>query len=684
MLDFNIKKGINDKEVDELVKNLLTQMSLEEKVAQMSGKGFYDYFTNNLKNSGFGFAKPFPAGGLERLGIPPYKFTDGPRGCIQPGSTCFPVSMARGATWDIELEKKVGKVIGRECRAHEANLFGGVCINLVRHPAWGRAQESYGEDPFHLGEFGVALIQGVQSQNVMATAKHFAANSIENARFKINVKMDERTLREVYLPHFKKCVESGCATIMSAYNKLLGEYCGQNEFLLRKILKEEWGFKGFVHSDWVKGLHNTRLGILAGLDSEMPDGKFYGKRLIKRVQDGRIKEDLVDEAAGRILRTIIRFITKLDPEKYNKNVIACEEHVNLAREVAEKSMVLLKNQNNILPLSLDSIKNLAIIGSIANKKNTGDRGSSDVYQKKIVTPLQGIQKYCGEKVNILYDNASNLDRVKAIAQKADAVIIVVGYTYKDEGEWIPMQNNIGGDRTNLGLKIEEVELINFVSRINSKSIVVMIGGSAIIVNEWKENVPAIVMAWYSGMEGGNALANILFGEVNPSGKLPLTIPKTMNDLPFFDKNADEIEYGYYHGYTLMDKVNIEPDFPFGFGLSYTEYRYENITVNTSKDKIIASIDVTNIGSYEGQEIVQLYVGFQHSQIDRPKKLLRGFTRIHLKPKEKKTVNIKVNKKNLEWYNPLSKSWEFEDIPYIIMMGSSSKEEDLLNTTIKFP
>ncbi|MFX0074856.1 MAG: beta-glucosidase [Candidatus Hermodarchaeota archaeon] len=674
-----IKKGISEEEINSIVNKTLSMMTLNEKVAMMSGNNFYLLMLKDLR---FG-VRSYPGGGVPRLNFPPFYFTDGPRGVIIPGSTCFPVSMARGASWDILLEEKVGEVIGKEARAQRANLFGGVCINLLRHPAWGRAQETYGEDPFHIGEFGAALVRGVQKHNVMATAKHYALNSIEHSRFKVDVQVNERTLREVYLPHFKKCVQEGCATIMSAYNKVRGEYCGHNSYLLREILKGEWKFDGFVHSDWMYGLKNTIQGIKGGLDVEMPRAKYYGRKLKRAVKKGKVHQDLVDDAVVRILRTVLKFTTKEDPQTYNSELIGCDDHIRLAREVAEKSMVLLKNKDNNLPFSKEEINTIAVIGALANMKNTGDPGSSYVRQRNIVTPLQGIKDHVKEKVKVLYNEGINIDVAQQIAQSVDSVVIVVGYTYKDEGEYIPRMSRGYGDRIDLGLKEKDIKLIDAISKVNKKCLVALVGGSAILMEEWKEKVPSILMAWYSGMEGGHALADIIFGKVNPSGKLPFTIPKDPAHLPYFDINVDEIEYGYYHGYALMERENLEPAFPFGFGLSYTDFTYKNMQVGSNQEKIIVSVDISNIGDVAGEEVVQLYVGFENSAIDRPLKLLRGFKRIALNPDETKTISIDLAKKDLAWYNPENKAWEVESIEYTIYIGSSSKNEDLLSKRITF-
>ncbi|MFX1499809.1 MAG: beta-glucosidase [Promethearchaeota archaeon] len=670
-----IKKGMTKEEIERYVNSVLDNMSLEEKIAQMSG---YGYFKSIVMDRGIG-KRVYEAAGSDKFKIPPLKFTDGPRGVVIPGSTCFPVSMARAASWDIELEQKIGDVMGKEVRAHGGNLFTAPCINLLRHPAWGRAQETYGEDPFLLGEFGVALTRGVQNHNVMATAKHFVANSIEKNRHKINVKMDERTLREVYLPHFKRSVEEGCATIMSAYNKVRGKYCAQNSYLIRKILKKNWNFRGFVHSDWMFGVKNTINAITGGLDVEMPIPKYFKyKKILRALQKGKISEAMIDEAAGRVMRTILEYDTREDPQKYEKSLLGCLDHRKVALEAAEKSMVLLKNERNILPFTKSKISTMIIFGKYANVKNTGDHGSSKVTVKEVVTPLKGIQDYVGNDIHIIYDKGNDPKRAKNKAKKVDMVIIIVGLNYKDEGEYI-REFGTGGDRDKLSLHDEDILLIKEVAKENNNCVVVLIGGSAITMEEWKNDVPSILMAWYSGVEGGNALVKILFGEINPSGKLPFTIPKDPNQLPFFDKNANEIEYGYYHGYTLFDKMGYEPAFPFGYGLSYTTYYYSNLKVEVIEDKIISSVDVENTGKVVGDEIVQLYIGFENSNIDRPLKLLKGFKRVQIQPNELKNVKIEVLIKNLAWYNPESKSWEIEKIDYTLYIGPSSKKEDLLST-----
>ena len=387
---------------------------------------------------------------------------------------------------------------------------------------------------------------------------------------------------------------------------------------------------------------------------------------------------MIDEAAGRVMNTILRFVTRKDTQEYGKDLVGCDEHLQVALEAAEKSMVLLKNEKKILPLNKDNINKIAIFGKYANVKNTGDHGSSNVSVKKVITPIKGLRNYLGSSVELVHYTGKDIHRAINTAKEADVAIIVVGLSYKDEGEYIK-EFRTGGDRINLSLHDEDIELIKAVATENQNCIVVLIGGSAITMEEWKDEVPAILMAWYSGVEGGNALAKIIFGVVNPSGKLPFTIPQDPNHLPFFDKDADEIEYGYYHGYTLFEKENHEPAFPFGFGLSYTTFEYSNINVEVKGDKIIATVDVKNTGKGAGDEVVQLYIGFEESQIERPKKLLKGFTRISLEPNQAKKAIIETPIKRLAWYNPKSESWEIEQIEYNVYIGKSSKTEDLLST-----
>ena len=667
-------KGASSEEVHAFVDWCLDELSLEEKVYLMSGHGFIEQY---LADEGQYNISPYQTGGgNERLGLPKLMFTDGPRGVALGSSTCFPVAMARGASWDVALEERIGEAIGREARAQGSNFFGGVCINLLRHPAWGRAQETYGEDPWHLGEMGAALVRGVQRHNVVATVKHFACNSIENARFKVDVVVGERELREVYLPHFKRCIDEGVASVMSAYNKLNGRYCGHNRTLLRTILKEEWGFQGFVHSDFVKGVYGPDA-VTAGLDVENPETTFFGDKLLEAVARGEVSDADVDEAARRILTTVVTFETRRDPERYDLSVVACPEHRALAREAAEKSAVLLRNESQRLPLSRDSLARVAVLGALADNASLGDRGSSFVRPPSAVSILEGLRSYLGNRVELLHDDASDLDSAVDTARSAEVAVVVVGYTHEDEGEFIPAEMSIegggkaaGGDRDSLSLSAADEALILAVAA-NACTVVVVIGGSAITMERWSHKVDAILMLWYAGMEGGHAAARLLFGEVSPSGKLPFTIPRDAADLPFFDKEAERIEYGLYHGYTLFDRDRIEPAYCFGFGLSYACFDYGVLRGTADGKTVTLQCEITNTGDCAAEEVVQCYVGFERSAIDRPKKLLRGFSKLALDPGQSHEVVFELCANDLAYFDPNGGAWRVEPMVYTAWVTPTS-------------
>ncbi len=688
---------VSKQDVEDLAVKLVSEMTTEEKLSQMYGEGYFWGIQKFAAN--FLIKKKFPhiyVGQNDRLRIPPWVLSDGPRGAVVvKGSTSFPCAMARGASWDIDLERRVADVVGIEMRINGVNYAAAPCINLLRNPLWGRAQETYGEDPWHLGAFGVAFVRSIQQHNVMACPKHYALNSIENSRWYVNVCADERTLREVYLPHFKKVVqEGGTASIMSAYNKLNGDFCGENSYLLTDILRGDWGFEGFVSTDWLMGLHDGIKGVKAGLDVEMPFKNHYGKEVKKALHNGLITEAEINTIVTRILKTRLPYAILPDHMEYKPELKASENHIKLSREVAEKSMVLLKNEG-VLPLSGSTDKKVAVIGWIADLENTGDLGSSNVRSKYVVTPLQGIKNYVEALGGIvLFQDGSNLDESKKLADEADAVIVVVGFTREDEGEYIGRPdkgkdhnlpaNGIGGDRQNLKLPESEEQLIMALKKVNPKTAVTLVGGSAINMEDWRADVPAIIYAWYAGMEGGNALARVIFGDVNPSGKLPFSIPKDENDLPAFDRYAENAEYGYFHGYALFEKKGIQTSFPFGFGLSYTTFQYGAPVIQsadlTVTDTLRVSVMVTNTGDVAGEEIAQMYIGFANSAVERPVKLLRGFDKCEINPGQTVTINFEIPINELSWYNPESNAWEIELMKYELYTGSSSSMADLQQST----
>ena len=695
--------GVNtEAEIEQLAESLLSQMTLDEKIEQIYGEKNSSVYKLGIN---LFVLRRFPhmyMGRNERLHIPPFVLSDGPRGArvadMHSGATVFPVAMSRGASWDVDLEARVSGIIAKEIRAIGANMAATPCINILRHPGWGRAQETYGEDPWHMGQFGVAATRAVQVHNVMASPKHYALNSIENSRFVINVDVDERTLREVYLPHFRKVVqEADTASLMSAYNKALGEYLANNRYLLTTVLREDWGFEGFVHSDWFWGVYDTVGSIKAGLNVEMPVSQIYNEADIKEaLENGEITESDIDRLILPALKTRLKYAFAEDSMEYNLSMLAAEEHVALALESAEKGMVLVKN-DNVLPFSRESGKTVAVIGRLADVENTGDQGSSNAKSPYVVTPYRGLEKYHAALGNkVVLDDASDLEKARETASQADQVVVVVGYTYENEGEYLVSTENMkasaeagkligekgkGGDREDLSLVEEDRALIDALAAANENLVVVYVGGSAVDMSDWDDSVPAILFAWYAGMEGGNALARVLYGDVNPSGKLPFAMPQDSADYPYFTPYTDNITYGYYHGYTLFDKKGIEVAYPFGFGLSYTSYSYDNLRVMTpqlsSSDTLRVQVDITNSGEVAGQEVAQLYVGFANSAVDRPVKLLRDFDKVALQPGETRTVTLDVPVKELAWYNPEDSEWQTEAMSYEVYVGGSSAEEDLL-------
>ena len=663
------KENLN-RQVDALV----AEMTEKEKIHMLSGRGMLTSLKNMIFHRRQYNYEPIPAGGCKRLGIPPILFTDGPRGVVMGNSTCLPVSMCRASAFDDDLEYRVGKLIAAEAIARGANYFAGVCVNLVRNPRWGRSQESYGEDPFLLGRMGAALTRAVQEEGMIACPKHYALNSIEDLRFHINVTTDERTLHEVYLPHFKKCVEAGALSIMGAYNRYDEFYCCENQKLLTDILRNEWGFDGFVLSDFVWGIHDAEHSLRAGCDVEMMFTWRY-RKIPKLLRGGKLNMRHIDRAVKNILSVLIRTVPEIKPR--DRSVVASPAHRELALEAAEKGIVLLRNEG-VLPLREASA--VTVVGDYADEENVGDHGSSRVFSKNVITPYAGL-KNVFERVTL----SQGTDVAQAIRASLDSDVIVIcaGSNRFEEGEYLintsysrdEKPKNSGGDRTSLRLSNREVVLIRAMKETGKKVVVVLFGGCAIIVEEWKESADAIIMNYYSGEQGGTALANILSGRVDPSGKLPFTIARDETDYPPFleiGQKPYEIEYGYYHGYTLFDKEGIRPAFPFGFGLSYTTFAIDNLKAVDEGDVIRVSVEVENSGDREGAEVVQVYAGSNGADRDRPVKLLKGYRRVVLKAGEKKNIAICVKKEDLRFYNPDTTQWVLGEA-YTFYVGNSSAD-----------
>ena len=656
-----------DAPIEDRIQDLLRRMTTEEKIEQLSGGQITVTGLMGLATQQAGYDTP----DNERLGIPGLKFTDGPRGVRFGKSTCFAVPASRAASWDRQLEENVGYAMGIEALAKAKNCLLAPTINVVRNPGYGRAQESYGEDPFLLGEMGVAFIRGAQ-KNVMADAKHYAANNTENTRQVLNVVIDERTLREVYLPHFQKAVQEGkVASVMSAYNRVNGLYSSENAHLLKDILKNEWGFDGFVVSDWFAFKLRPLRALEAGLDVEMPFGLSYGLPLEVADAIHRIPMESLDDSVKRVLRQKFRFGLFDIRRKVDADIHKSEAHKHMAYMSSLEGITLLKNKNHALPLVHGAIKSIAVVGKYANTARLGDTGSSAVTPEYTVSPYEGIKNRAGDGIDVVL--AEGNDAVAA-ASKADVAVVVAALTPEDEGEFLFVS---GGDRTNLRLHEEDERLIEEVCNASKKCIVLMEAGSALIVEPWIDQADGIVMAWYPGQEGGNAIADVLFGNYNPSGKLPVTFAKSQDQYPPLFTNKLRAEYGYDHGYRYIDKNHLEPRFEFGYGLSYTHFEYGNLTLSqqsaSKNGDIQATFLITNSGEVEGDEIAQLYVGFENSRIDRSVKELKGFERVSLAPGESKAVTIPIKVQDLAYYDESKKAWEVEKIPYNVYVGASSMD-----------
>jgi beta-glucosidase len=705
---------------------LIELMTAEERLHCLDGGSPFWEGVKDLSAGGY-HRRPFPACRVARLGIPGFRFSDGPRGVVIGPATAFPVSMARGASFDVELEERIGDAIGRELLAVGADLYGGVCVNLLRHPAWGRAQETYGEDPHHVGEMGAALTRGVQ-RHVMATVKHFALNSIENARFKVDVTVDERTLHEVYLPHFKRIVGEGIACVMSAYNSVNGNICGENESLLKGILRDEWKFDGFVISDWIFGLRDGVHSVRAGLDVEMPYRMIRHAPVAAAVESGQLSLELVDRAVEHTLASLLRFgVGALAPQ--SGAVLASREHRSLSREAAQKSMVLLRNErvedSALLPLDDKLLQRVAVLGRLADIRNLGDGGSSDVMSPEVVTPYAGLSRAL-PNVEVVHNDAGDLTAAVAEAGRSDTAIVVVGYTKADEGEFVGMGEDtahltalmpktddpalvkqfeqytkevawplpevmqdrlqdvnfaVGGDRLSLRLKPEDVELIRGVAQVQSRTVVVIVAGSAVLIDEWHNDVPAVLISWYCGMDGGHALADVLLGKVNPGGHLPFVIPEREEDLPFFDRNAAQIKYEYFHGQWLLDKNGQRPSYPFGFGLSYTDFAFSNARLQTTADCITVDVDVKNIGKRDGASVVQVYASKNSSFVPRAPRRLIGFKRVQIKAGKTVTASVVIPTKSLAIRDLHFPGWWLEGGDWSITVAQYAGDAQALVETV---
>jgi len=791
--------------IDERVEDLLHRMTLEEKIDMLSGTGF-------------------ETKAIDRLGIPPLNMTDGPLGVRWGNSTAFPSGIMMGATWNPELISKLGSSIAQEVKAKGRHVILGPCVNIARIPMGGRNFESFGEDPYLTSRIAVDYIKGVQKENVVATIKHYAVNNQEHQRDFVNTIVDERTLNEIYLPAFKAAVEeANVLAVMSAYNKVNGSYCSENDFLLIDKLKKEWRFNGLVMSDW-GAVHSVIPTFKGGLDLEMPTGQYLNREtLFEKIKNGELKVSTLDEKIRRILGVMFT-IGLFDDYKYDETKLNSAENKQIALDVAKEGIVLLKNEKSILPINLNKIKSIAVIGPNSKIATTGGGGSSMVVPFQTVSPLEALQNKIGSKIKINFAQGSMLDGdsnpieskflftekngnenglkaeyftnkdlqgipdktiidkqvdfswednspftdfptdsfsvrwtgylkfnrtgnytldvssddgvrlyldnnlliddwndhammtnsfttyfkaneyykitleyyenggwsivklgwrlpnkellAKAVdaAKNSDLAIVFAGTNYNYESE--------GYDRKNLILPNDQDNLIKEISKVNGNTIVVLTTGSPVLMSVWLENVPAILETWFAGEQAGNSIAEVLLGETNPSGKLPMTFPVKWEDCSAYDtfmKNDGITEYkdGIYVGYRYFEKHKIKPLFPFGYGLSYSTFEYSGLKLSSKEmdenGKLTASFKLRNISKVTGAEVVQLYIKDLISSLDRPKKELKGFSKVTLLPGEEKMIEFEIAAQSLSFFDPVKKSWIAESGDFELLIGSSSED-----------
>lgn len=661
------------------IKKIISQMTLEEKASLCSGLDFWN-------------TKP-----VERLGIPSIMMTDGPHGLRKQAesadhlgfnrsvpATCFPPATTLACSWDRKLLQKVGTALGEECQAEDVAIILGPAVNIKRSPLCGRNFEYFSEDPFLASEMAANHIKGVQSQGVGTSLKHYAANNQEHKRMSIDTIIDERTLREIYLASFETAVKKSQPwTVMCAYNKVNGEYCSENKYLLTNILKEEWGHEGFVVSDW--GAVNERVdGLAAGLELEMPFSYGTGeKKIIYAVKTGELSESVLDQAVERLLTVIFKAV---DNKKQNASYDRDTNH-KIAREAARESMVLLKNEGGILPLKKDS--SLAVIGALARKPRYQGGGSSHINPSKLENILEEIQKASANLSQVTYSEGYSLDSdefdeemvstAQKLAAESDITLIFAGLPDRYESE--------GYDREHMRIPENQTRLIEAVAKVQSNIVVVLSNGSPIEM-PWIDLAKGVLEVYLGGQAVAGATADVLFGYANPCGKLAETFPKELSHNPSylnFSGEGDRVEYreGIFVGYRYYDTKMIEPRFPFGYGMSYTTFEYTGISVDkkqiSDREILNVIVKVKNTGKMYGKEIVQLYIKDVESTMLRPEKELKGFGKIGFQPGEEKTVEFALDKRSFAYYNVQIKDWHVESGIFEILVGASSKDIRLKET-----
>ena len=653
---------------DQRADALIARMTLSQKIALLHGLGSAQFKP---------YAGTIPA--IDSLGIPVIHLADGPMGVSNGmrGVTAFPTPVSMAASWDTSLMMQYGQDLGAEEYGKGTNVVLAPTVNLLRNPLWGRSDETFGEDPYLISQMAVADIRGIQSQNVIATVKHFAANNQENNRMTDSSNVDERTLHEIYLPAFQSAVKQGnVGAVMCSYNKVNNVYACEQPDLLKKVLKTQWKFPGFVMSDWT-ATHSTVQAAAAGLDMQMPDKSYYGDALQTAVQNGQVSISTINEMVHRILRTMFAFGLFDHPSSGDSGKqVTNPEHVQFAKKAAEQGIVLLQNKNSILPLSARSLSSIAVIGSDASDAPTiGPDGGSTVNASVVSTPLDRITKRAGSGVKVQYekglDDSHNVtSQAVALAKSSSVAIIFAG---DQEGE--------GLDRSTLSLPFNQDQLIEAVARANPHTIVVLNTGAPVLM-PWVAKVQGVLEAWYAGQEDGDAIAAVLFGDVNPSGKLPMTFPASDSQGPLrtqaqFPGINNESEYSekLKVGYRYYDANNLTPLFPFGYGLSYTKFSYSNLSIwpnsGSPKGTVTVSVKVTNTGRRAGSDVVQLYVGFPPSA-GEPPKLLKGFQKVTLSAGQSQRVSFRLNSSAFSYWDTTVHNWIVPSGTFQIFVGNCSR------------
>ncbi len=650
------------------IKSIISQMTLEEKATLCTG------------------ASNWSTTPIERLGVPEMIVSDGPHGVRRVAdihsmgqhslpATCFPTASCTASTWDVDLIKQMGIALAEECIALNVDVLLGPGANMKRSPLGGRNFEYFSEDPFLAGELAANFINGVQSKGVGTSLKHFAANNQEFQRFSISADIDERTLREIYLPAFEKAVKQAQPwTVMCSYNKVNGTFASEHDQLLNEILKEEWGFEGLVVSDW-GAVRNRVAALKSGLDWEMPGPQdLRVKAVVEAIRSGKLDEAVLDESVRRILRIV--FKAKETPKGGDFDV---EAHHELARKIAADGMVLLKN-DGLLPLN--GQHHIAVIGQSAENAHFQGGGSSHINPTRVAMPYKELQSRA-ENAELTYaegyptDNSFRqdmIDKAVELAQVADVALLYIALPTFKESE--------GYDRQDLDLTEQQVALIKAVSKVQPKTVVVLNNGAPVAMTEWMNGVSAVLEGWMMGQAGGAALADILFGRVCPSGKLAETFPLKLADTPShinWPGGAGRVNYGegIFIGYRYYEARELPVLFPFGHGLSYTTFEYSNAKVSSNNfkdvDGLTVTVNITNTGKLAGKEIVQVYVHDHKSDLIRPQKELKGFAKVELQPAETKTVSISLDFRAFAYYHPEYKQWITEDGDFDILIGASSAD-----------